>query len=537
MSGQGWYDADGQFHEGPPPQPKQAAPVTPEPSGWYDADGNFHEGLPPGLAAKRAEEERLAAEAAASRQAEEARIEAEAAARPEGWYDAHGDYHEGLPPGLAKPAADAHTVPAVQAQPAAQPQVVVVQPAAVAPAAPILVAAPQRASGGAKAALVVLSLGLVASLAALAMALLGIFSLGTLGLGGIGLSAAAPVQQLSLVPAGQVGYSSWRAKPVSETNATPPEALAKAVSGPASTEPLTTTVAAVSGDRADSFGVTNQSCDFTTLRAQFSENTTLGETWVAALNLDETLGWGSGLKTADLKAFTDNLTPLVLLADTLVTMHGQVPGASFPTQSVLQAGTIVGVDRYGVPRVRCVSGEPLTVAVPLEGDSVQFTGQQWQGFDAAKIVSFTPASAAMGSFDVRFVGAANVEGGAIAVGWRLCDRDDCPAPGPDAKAPDASDPPAGTVIPAAPAQCPALNDQKTVAVKFYNLSDTPVVISWVDPATCQTFIDNGWSELVGPGQLLRGEASEGQIVQIGNGTDTTPIDSLTVSEGFVYGIG
>ena len=69
MSGQGWYDADGQFHEGPPPQPKQAAPVTPEPSGWYDADGNFHEGLPPGLAAKRAEEERLAAEAAASRQA------------------------------------------------------------------------------------------------------------------------------------------------------------------------------------------------------------------------------------------------------------------------------------------------------------------------------------------------------------------------------------------------------------------------------------------------------------------------------------
>lgn len=152
MSGQGWYDADGRPRSSP--QPKQAAPVTPEPSGWYDADGNFHEGLPPGLAAKRAEEERLAAEAAASRAGGEGR-----GSRPRplpalrAGTTLMATTMRGSRRGLRSLLPMRTRFLQYRRSLSAQPQVVVVQPAAVAPAAPILVAAPQRASSGAKAAL------------------------------------------------------------------------------------------------------------------------------------------------------------------------------------------------------------------------------------------------------------------------------------------------------------------------------------------------------------------------------------------------
>lgn len=494
MSEQGWYDAEGVFHEGPPPQPKKLEPEPPAPTGWYDADGNYHEGLPPALVAKRAGEEAAKLEAA-SQLAAQAPV---------------------------TPAPNVSVV--VQAAPASAEQ------AATAATAP-------KKRGGLVAGVILVWTAFVASLAALAMALLGTFSLASFGLSGIAATEnAAIAAQLALVPASQAGYSSWRTTPISEQNATPPEVLAKALSGEAPVEPVKAAIAQVTGDRADSYGVTTQSCQNTPLRDALTAEQARGEAWVAALNSDETLGWGGELKLADLKTYTENLTPVVLLADTAVTAHGYVTGAAFPSQVVLQAGTLVGIDRFGVPRVRCVSGEPLTAAPELDGGSVQFTGQQWQGFDAAKIVSVAPSASALSSLDVRFVGAANVEGGSIAPGWRLCDRGDCPTPGPQAVAPDQDVPPAGTVIPSPPAQCSPLNEATKYQFKFYNLSDKPVVVSYVDPATCQTFPDNNWSAIIRPGQLLQGEVPEGQVIQIGNGADAGVLDSVTISEPMVYGI-
>ena len=63
-----------------------------------------------------------------------------------------------------------------------------------------------------------------------------------------------------------------------------------------------------------------------------------------------------------------------------------------------------------------------------------------------------------------------------------------------------------------------------------------MVVSYVDPATCQTFPDNNWSAIVRPGQLLQGEVPEGQVIQIGNGADAGVLDSVTISEPMVYGI-
>lgn len=540
MSAPGWYDSEGNFHEGAPPQPKQAEPVqaTPEPAepaGWYDAEGEYHEGLPPGLAAKRAAEE-------AAKQA---------AAQPKGWYDAEGEYHEGTPPGLAAKQQATGPAPTVAAAPAAvqaesaaaapSVQVVVEQAPAAPKETPVVAAAAPKKRGGLVAGAILVWTAFVASLAAFALVFFGMFSLASLGLGAAGAAAnGASAAQLALVPANQAGYTSWRTEAMNEVNATPPEVLAKALAGEAPDEAVAASIAEVSGDRGDSYGATVQVCQFTSLRTLFESDAARGEAWVAAMNSDETLGWGGGeLKLADLKAYTDNLTPVVLLADTAVTAHGYVTGASFPVQSVLQAGTLVGIDRYGVPRVRCASGEPLSLAAQPEGGSAQFTGQQWQGFDAAKIVRVAPAASAVGGFDVRFVGAANVEGGSIAPGWMLCDRDSCPAPGPDAKAPEnPTIAPAGTVSAGSPAGCTPLNDAKKHTYKIYNLSDKPIVLSWVDPVTCQTVEGNSdWNAILGPGQVFQNEVSEGQIIQFGNGTDAGVIDSMTVTESMVFGVG
>ncbi len=73
------------------------------------------------------------------------------------------------------------------------------------------------------------------------------------------------------------------------------------------------------------------------------------------------------------------LTPVVLRHDTRVTNHGFIDGSATSFQSVLQAGTAVLVDRQGIPRVRCMCGNPLTPPAALE-DDVRYQGQTWPGF-------------------------------------------------------------------------------------------------------------------------------------------------------------
>jgi hypothetical protein len=90
-------------------------------------------------------------------------------------------------------------------------------------------------------------------------------------------------------------------------------------------------------------------------------NAAKGNAWVGALNADPTLKWSGGtqLTVNDIPTYIRELTPTFLAADTRVTNHSFKNGKAVPHQSVLQKGTAVLVDRYGVPRARCACGNPL----------------------------------------------------------------------------------------------------------------------------------------------------------------------------------
>lgn len=130
--------------------------------------------------------------------------------------------------------------------------------------------------------------------------------------------------------------------------------------------------------------------------------------WVSALNADRTLSWSGGnqLTAADIRAYVSELTPVILRLDTRVTNHGYVNGQATRIQSVLQAGTAVLVDAYGVPRVKCNCGNPLTQ--PLRFPPV-YTGPRWPRFSPGKVVIITNSTTIINDFTLINV----VTGGTI----------------------------------------------------------------------------------------------------------------------------
>ena len=125
---------------------------------------------------------------------------------------------------------------------------------------------------------------------------------------------------------------------------------------------LPATATAVNGTTPGLYGGTgSESCDAAQLKAFLGSNPDKAAAWVGALNADSNLRWGNGQKltVAEIPVFIDNLVPTVLQQDTWVTNHGFADGTATPFQSVLPRGTSVFVDRYGVPRARCLCGNPL----------------------------------------------------------------------------------------------------------------------------------------------------------------------------------
>lgn len=100
--------------------------------------------------------------------------------------------------------------------------------------------------------------------------------------------------------------------------------------------------------------------------------------------------WGGVLDVAvdDIPEYIRSLTPVVLQRDTRVTNHGFRNGRATSLQSVLQAGTAVLVDEFGVPRVKCGCGNPL-----LEPNAVttrlRYTGDRWPTFAPANVINVT----------------------------------------------------------------------------------------------------------------------------------------------------
>lgn len=130
------------------------------------------------------------------------------------------------------------------------------------------------------------------------------------------------------------------------------------------------------------------SCDADEMLAFLQANFAKAQAWVDALNGDPDLLWGdnqTSLAVVDLPAYFAELTPVILLEDTRVTNHGFRDGRPTPRQSVLQAGTAVLVDKYGVPRARCACGNPLIPPRPSPTPPV-YVGPQWAGWDPVTVV-------------------------------------------------------------------------------------------------------------------------------------------------------
>ena len=113
----------------------------------------------------------------------------------------------------------------------------------------------------------------------------------------------------------------------------------------------------------------------------------------------ETAAWAEVQQVGieSVPAFIDGLTSVVLTADTRVTDHELVDGMAIPRQAILQVGTAVMVDEFGTPRVRCVSGSPLTPPEAIE-DTISYVGVAWDTFSLDETVVVAPAAAPVDEF-------------------------------------------------------------------------------------------------------------------------------------------
>ena len=157
--------------------------------------------------------------------------------------------------------------------------------------------------------------------------------------------------------------------------------------------PSTTTgsggITATVGSKPGLYGGTqdNGRCDASQLVSFLRSNPDKASAWVAALDGDPTLHWTGGTQVSvdQIPAYVDELTPLTLTADTRVTNYGYSRGKPTARQAVLQRGTAVLVDAYGVPRAKCGCGNPLTKPAAVKSTPA-YQGTPWPGWSPTTVV-------------------------------------------------------------------------------------------------------------------------------------------------------
>ena len=124
-------------------------------------------------------------------------------------------------------------------------------------------------------------------------------------------------------------------------------------------------------------------------------------------NVDKARAWAKvqGIAVEDIPAYISRLTDVVLQLDTRVTNHGFLNGLANPIDEVLQRGTAVLIDEFGIPRARCYCGNPLTPPRALASKpkiTVLGGGKPWTGFSIPKtvVVKKTKKAPEFGTIDV-----------------------------------------------------------------------------------------------------------------------------------------
>ena len=189
--------------------------------------------------------------------------------------------------------------------------------------------------------------------------------------------------EIFLQPAASTGPSPFTASVAKAAPPLPSPSATPAITAAASSTPTATTgLVSYSGATPGLYGGTRQlsTCDTSLLISFLQQNPDKARAWAGV----------EGISPSDIPGYVATLTPVLLRADTRVTNHGFDNGQATTYQAVLQAGTAVLVDRYGVPRVRCYCGNPLTEPVPVT-QSPSYTGPSWPAFQPTTVVVVAPA--------------------------------------------------------------------------------------------------------------------------------------------------
>jgi hypothetical protein len=137
----------------------------------------------------------------------------------------------------------------------------------------------------------------------------------------------------------------------------------------------------ISGNQPGLYGGTRDrtSCDKEQLVSFLMENADKASAWAAVQQI----------QPGDIASYVAGLTPVLLRTDTRVTNYGFEDGKAPARQVVLEAGTAVLVDEFGVPRARCFCGNPLREPEPEPTPT--YTGDTWEGFDPAAVTVVSPS--------------------------------------------------------------------------------------------------------------------------------------------------
>jgi hypothetical protein len=176
-------------------------------------------------------------------------------------------------------------------------------------------------------------------------------------------------EQIQLQAAGATGSNPFTVSVVSGP-ITPPSTTT--TTGPAQNAKLV----AVQGGTPGLYGGTMNiaSCDPQKMIDYLVSQPAKAAAWASAI----------GISPSKIPSYVRDLTPVVLTRDTRVTNHGFVNGSATPFQAVLQAGTAVLVDRYGVPRAKCACGNPLGPPT-LSTAAPSYQGPSWPSFSPTNI--------------------------------------------------------------------------------------------------------------------------------------------------------
>lgn len=169
-----------------------------------------------------------------------------------------------------------------------------------------------------------------------------------------------------------------------------------------STTPLdgTTGVRTAPGDAEGFYGTSPEvpACDVDALVSGLAGDATTAAAWAQA----------RGIAPAAIPDHLAGLFPVYLTVDTVVTNHRFDGSGIVPFVAVLQAGTAVLVDAWGLPAVRCACGNPLLPPTPTDLSGATFTGTAWDGFDVSGVHSVSAASAPVESLRAMHIGTAEV---------------------------------------------------------------------------------------------------------------------------------